>query len=385
MGQHLGAVHPFPAEGIVGHPVVLVPTDLRGHKHVDPGFFQDLGQRPGIAEHVREPQVFHVFSKFLFQETAADQELAGQGFPTGQVAVRLHPHAAVCLPAALFHALFDLFIDFRKIFFDIFVNLRLGLEKDIFRKQFHHAQHRGKGAGRFLMGVLEPPEPRHVDVGVPHAVNVDPGLFSHAVNLFIEKLICLSDGFVKYFAPRVRPVNAVAGLIQRSPQVVFHRISVVQLADCVQDQGTQIIEVVCLFIQTGQIRPFDLVLLLPGHTAALQSGPEPEGQAEAFSAQFFREKYFHVVDVHSLVRLFVDIAHGLKAGVVACPGLAEVKDSDHPPSSPFLRDLNLFVHPEITVPSGPAVPHPDGIPAFKADRRHRVDHALLILANRKFF
>ncbi len=235
------------------------------------------------------------------------------------------------------------------------------------------------------MGMLEPPEPRHVDVGVPHAVNVDPGFFSHTVDLFIKKLIRLTDGFVKCFAPRVRPVNAVAGLIQRSPQVVFHRISVVQLAHRVQDQGTQIIEVVCLFIQTGQIRPLDLMLLLPGHTAALQPGPEPEGQAEAFPAQLFRKKDFHVVDVHSLVRLFVDIAHGLKAGVVACPGLAEVKDSDHPLPLPFLRDLNLFVHPEIAVPSGPAVSHPDGVPIVKADRHLRVDYPLRILLHRKFF
>ena len=121
MGQHFGAVHTFPVEGVVGHTVVLVPADLGGHEHVDAGFLQDLGKRPGITEDIRQPQVFHFFAELIFDEFASDEDLACQGFPAGQVAVGFYPHTAVYFPASFFDLFLDLFIDFREIFFYIFV------------------------------------------------------------------------------------------------------------------------------------------------------------------------------------------------------------------------------------------------------------------------
>ena len=81
MGQHPASVDAFPVKRVVGHPVVLVPADLRRHKHVDARFFQNLRQRPGIAEHIRQPQKFHVLAEFFLNKPAAEQNLTGQRFP----------------------------------------------------------------------------------------------------------------------------------------------------------------------------------------------------------------------------------------------------------------------------------------------------------------
>ena len=154
MGQHFAAVDPLPVEGIVGHPVILVPADLGGHKHVDAGFFQDLGQGPGIAEHVRKPQIVYVLSELFLDEAASQQDLPGQRLAAGQVAVRFHPHGAVGFPAAFFHLFPDGLIQLREIFFHIFVQLGLGLQENIFREHLHHPHYRGKRAGAFFPGVL---------------------------------------------------------------------------------------------------------------------------------------------------------------------------------------------------------------------------------------
>ena len=185
MGEYLGAVHSFPAEGIMGHTVKLIPADLGGHKHVNTGFLQNLRQSPGIAEHIGEPQIFHIFPKFLFQESAADEELPGQGFSAGQVAVRFHPHAAVGFPASFFHPFLDLCKDFREVFLDIFINLRLCLKEDIFREHFHHAQHRRKRTGSLLMSMLQSPQPRHINVGMSYTVYIYRRMFLHFIDFVI--------------------------------------------------------------------------------------------------------------------------------------------------------------------------------------------------------
>ena len=56
MGQHARAVQPLPPERVVRHAVVLVPAQLDGEKVVQPGLFDELRQRPGIAEDIRQPQ-----------------------------------------------------------------------------------------------------------------------------------------------------------------------------------------------------------------------------------------------------------------------------------------------------------------------------------------
>ena len=128
------------------HTVELVPAYLCGHKHIYAGFFQNLGKCPGVAEHIRQPEILHILTKFIFDKFTSDQYLACQGFPACEIAVCLHPHGTVCLPASLFDKFFDLPIYFREIFFYILVNLGLCLQENILRKHFHQAEHGGEGA-----------------------------------------------------------------------------------------------------------------------------------------------------------------------------------------------------------------------------------------------
>ena len=88
MGQHLCSVDPLPVEGVVGDLVDLVPADLRGHEGVDANALENLRQRPAVAENVGQPEVFAAMAEFLHQEAHAVEELAGQRFAGGNVAVR---------------------------------------------------------------------------------------------------------------------------------------------------------------------------------------------------------------------------------------------------------------------------------------------------------
>ena len=51
--------------------------------------FQDLGQSPGIAEDVRQPQIFALIVKFFPEEIFSHQNLADDGFAGSDVAVAL--------------------------------------------------------------------------------------------------------------------------------------------------------------------------------------------------------------------------------------------------------------------------------------------------------
>ena len=127
MGEHAAPVNSLPVKGVMGHPVILVPADLGGHKHINTGFTQNLGQCPGIAKHIRQPEEMYVPAKFFLDELASYENLACQGFPAGKVTVRFHPHGAVRFPPSLGYTLFDLLIQLREIFLNESVKLGLGL------------------------------------------------------------------------------------------------------------------------------------------------------------------------------------------------------------------------------------------------------------------
>ncbi len=80
VGQNLASL---PFESIVRHTVILVPAYLCGHKGADSGFLQNLRKRPGIAEHIGQPQKFHVLVKLFLYKSAANQNLSCERFPTG--------------------------------------------------------------------------------------------------------------------------------------------------------------------------------------------------------------------------------------------------------------------------------------------------------------
>ena len=120
------------------------------------------------------------------------------------------------------------------------------------------------------MSVLQPPQPCHVNVGMAYTVDIYQGMLIHLVNLLIQHLIRLMKGFIEFITSRICPVNAVTRFIQCVSQIIADGIVFLQVLNGLKHHGSQIVKVVCLFIQPGQICPFDLMLLHRGHTAALQ-------------------------------------------------------------------------------------------------------------------
>ena len=72
MCQYFTPINAFPPKCVVRHTVILVPTNFGSHKRVDPSLFQNLRQCPGIPKYIREPQIFHLFAKFIFNKFAAN-------------------------------------------------------------------------------------------------------------------------------------------------------------------------------------------------------------------------------------------------------------------------------------------------------------------------
>src|SRR5699024_1024922 len=107
-------------------------------------------------------------------------------------------------------------------------------------------------------------------------------------------------------------------------------------------------------------------MLLSGrNSSSFQSGPETEGKVHCLSAELFREKYFLVIYIYALVGFSVYVAHSFKTGVISGTCIAEIKNTHNSLAFPLGRDLNILMHPEITVSSGPAVSGVYGIPVVK--------------------
>ena len=121
IGEHFRPVNAAPAEQVVGNGVELVPADFRSHEGIQAAKLHNLGQRPAVAEHIRQPEEVAFFPELLLDKTDAIQKLPGKALAGGHITVRLQPHAAIRLPASFLHTLLDSFVNFRAVFFQKFI------------------------------------------------------------------------------------------------------------------------------------------------------------------------------------------------------------------------------------------------------------------------
>lgn len=101
MGQHPAAVEALPPEEIGGNMVGLAPVDLDREEAVDATLSQDLRQRAGKAEAVRQPADRMAGAEGLFEIALAIENLTGEAFAGRHVRVGLHPHAADGFPLSV--------------------------------------------------------------------------------------------------------------------------------------------------------------------------------------------------------------------------------------------------------------------------------------------
>src|SRR5690554_1004677 len=110
MSQHPRAIQTLPPERLIRQAVELVPANLVRDEVSNAGARDQLRQRPGITKRVGQPENRRLdVAKALPEISPAKQKLPHQRFGPAGVAIRLDPRTADHFPAALGHALADLF------------------------------------------------------------------------------------------------------------------------------------------------------------------------------------------------------------------------------------------------------------------------------------
>ena len=171
MGLHPRTVDPPPHERVVGKARGIVPVDLARYEVFDLTAGENLGQRRRVAEHIRQPQGIPLVIQHTFRGLLPDEKLADQGFPVGDVAVRLDPHAAVGLPLTPLISPLDR-IEHRRILPLHNLQLgRLGLNEDELIELLGQTGHIREGARRLALGFPNRPDPGVVDMGMADQMN----------------------------------------------------------------------------------------------------------------------------------------------------------------------------------------------------------------------
>ncbi|MNN13461.1 hypothetical protein D3C81_1264940 [compost metagenome] len=209
MRQHLRPVDAFPEEAVMRMGVVGAPRELLRHHVVDAGFLEQLRQTARITEDVRQPQHPHVLAELLPEEPFAVQDLTHQRLAAGNVRIRLDPHRALRLPAALADSLLHFRVKLRIILFHPLVQLRLACAKHITRILLHVAQHSREGPCPFANRLADRPEPSQIDMRMADGADRQHGIaaFFHQIagHSFLrqmhrlltdlrQKMCCLVDG-----------------------------------------------------------------------------------------------------------------------------------------------------------------------------------------------
>src|SRR5215213_7808320 len=105
------------------------------------------------------------------EERTPEEELARQRFRPAEIAIRFDPHPSDGLPAPLFDFLFDGFKQYRLVFLDKLIYLRLALREMVVRKLLHQADDVLECPLRFTAGLPQCPQPCHINMRVTRCMN----------------------------------------------------------------------------------------------------------------------------------------------------------------------------------------------------------------------
>ena len=166
VSQDLGAVYAPPEKGVVGELVGIVPGHFGGQKVLDAAALHDLGNGRGVAEGVRQPEGVGQVAEVLFGEALAPEELADHGLAGGDVAVALHPDAAVGLIAALLDLFPDPLEKLGVVPPDPLAVVGGALDELVFRVLLHEAHLVCVGPGALFDGDAGGPQPGRIHMGV---------------------------------------------------------------------------------------------------------------------------------------------------------------------------------------------------------------------------
>ena len=164
--KHLCSIHALPVERGVGEAGGIVPGHFGGQEIIHAAALHNLGNGKGVTEGIRQPEAVGGIVEILAGKALAPQELAHHVLAAGQVAVAFHPYAAVGLVAAFGHRFLDAGKQLGIVAADDIAVIGGGLHEQVFGVFLHQVQLIGVGAGAFLFGLADGPEPGGIHVAV---------------------------------------------------------------------------------------------------------------------------------------------------------------------------------------------------------------------------
>ena len=167
MRDHAAAIHAPPHKGIHREFVEIVPADFGGAKIFHTAFAQNLRQGRIVPKGIRQPETIAGVAKMFACEPLSIQKLPRDGFAGRNVAIALHPHAAVGLVAPFEHALANPFENCRIILAHPIQMQRGRLEKTVFGIAFHQSQRLRIRARALTDRLVHGPQPGAVHMRMP--------------------------------------------------------------------------------------------------------------------------------------------------------------------------------------------------------------------------
>ena len=201
-------------------------------------------------------------------------KLSGKAFSGRDIAIRFQPHASVRFPSSLSHLFPDLSKELRAVFLDIPVQLWLRLEKYILVKFLHQPKNRAKGTHRFFSRVLQSPQPRHINMRVPHTVNGD------IAPLFQPSKFLQQDcqGILHRAVKSIRvPIDLQKSLIQRLHQFIALTAVFFQQPNGLRNRFRVIIKLIRRLVEIADLRLRNPMTLFPPGPPSFKSGPQHKG------------------------------------------------------------------------------------------------------------
>ncbi len=167
VGEHAGAVEPFPPERVVGEPVLLVPRQLLGHEAGHPAGCEHLRQAGRVAEHVGDPHLGAAPPEVLLEVPLAVHDLADEALAGRQVHVGLDPHPAGRHPLSARDLRRDAGEELGLAVLDPRVLLRLRADEPVLGVLVHQPDGRGERPLALASRLADRPQPGGVDVRMP--------------------------------------------------------------------------------------------------------------------------------------------------------------------------------------------------------------------------
>ena len=167
VGEHAGAVEPFPPERVVGEAVLLVPRQLLRHEAGHPTGREHLRQTGRVAEHVGDPHLGAAPPEVPLEVPLPVHDLADEALAGRQVHVGLDPHPAGRHPLSALDLRRDAGEELGLAFLDPRVLLRLRADEPVLGVLVHQPDGRGERPLALASRLADRPQPGGVDVRMP--------------------------------------------------------------------------------------------------------------------------------------------------------------------------------------------------------------------------